>query len=77
MPDAIKTSGELREFLAQSMESVRSGELAIDRASQITKLAAQINESFYSEIKIARTSSEAGRKVAELGRLPIKEWRAS
>ena len=42
-----------------------------DRARNITKLAAQINESIYSEIKTARVLSELGREPAKLGNLTL------
>ena len=47
----IKTTGDLREFLTEVMEEVRAAKLTVDRASSVIKAAAQINESFYSEIK--------------------------
>jgi hypothetical protein len=69
----LKTTGELREFLAQMLLGVKNGDLALDQASRITKMAAQINESFYSEIKIAKVQLEAGKAVADLGALPINK----
>ncbi len=70
---AIRTTGELREFLVQAMQDVRAGKMKPDDASRLTKIAAQVNESFYSEVKIAKTNREAGLAVAVLGHLPIGE----
>jgi hypothetical protein len=42
-----------------------------DKARNIVKLAAQVNESFYSEIKIKKVQLEAGDQTAKLGSLPI------
>ena len=70
---AIKTTGDLREFLANCILGVKNGHLAIDKAREMTKLAAQINESFYSEIKIAKTQKEMGNQVKNLGQLPINK----
>jgi hypothetical protein len=67
----IKTTGQLREFLANSLLAVSSGQMDTDRARNITKLAAQINESIYSEIKTARVLSELGREPAKLGNLTL------
>lgn len=67
----IRTTGELRAFLAQALEDVKDGTLEPERANRITKLAAQINESFYSEIKIVKILGEAGTAVSQLGELPI------
>jgi hypothetical protein len=71
MSNKPKTTGELRDFLATMMVGVKNGHIEADDARNITKLAAQINESFYSEIKIARVQMEAGKQMAELGSLKI------
>jgi hypothetical protein len=71
MSSAIKTTGQLREFLVGLAVGVKDGTVEPDKASRITKLAAQVNESFYSEIKIARVQREAGVEAAELGDLSI------
>jgi hypothetical protein len=67
----IKTTGDLREFLAKAMVDVQSGELNLDKAARITKLAGQINESFYAEVKVAKTRTEAGSVMPNLGELTI------
>lgn len=71
MAAKIETTGELRKFLVDLMLEVRDGAADLDKASRITKLAAQVNESFYSEIKIARVQREAGVEAQQLGELPI------
>jgi hypothetical protein len=71
MAARIKTTGELREFLVNMMLGVKNGEVKIDEAARITKLAAQIHESFYSEIKIAKVQIESGQQTAALGTLSI------
>lgn len=71
MAAKLKTTGQLREFLVDMAIGVKNGVLDLDKASRITKLAAQINESFYSEIKIARIQREAGMAAADLGELKI------
>ena len=71
MAKSIRTAGQLREFLVNMMIGVKDGMLDNDKASRITKMAAQINESFYSEIKIARIQREAGLIAADFGQLPI------
>lgn len=67
----IKNTGDLRKFLVETMENVRSGELEIEKALSVTRLASQVNESFYSEIKTARFLKESGKKYAEMGGLTI------
>lgn len=67
----IKTTGELRDFLASMMIGVKNGDLDLDKASRITKLAGQINESFYAEIKVATVRAAAGEEFAKLGEMQI------
>lgn len=67
----IKTTGDLRDFLASAINSVANGIMDTDKARNVTKLAAQINESFYSEIKIAKVRLEMGEQSPNLGQLSI------
>ena len=69
---SIKTTGDLREFLTEVMEEVRSAKLTVDRASSVIKAAAQINESFYSEIKTKALEKKLGNTVKDIGQLNIK-----
>lgn len=71
MAAKIKTTGELRSFLVNMMIGVKNGDLELDRASRITKLAGQINESFYAEIKVAKVRAEAGQVMPQLGEMQI------
>lgn len=67
----IKTTGELRTFLVDMMVGVKNGHLDLDAAGRITKLAAQVNENFYAEVKVAKIRADAGEKMRDLGMLPI------
>lgn len=67
----IKTTGELRDFLATMMVGVKNGDLDIEKARNITKLAGQINESFYAEVKVAKVRAEAGEVMPKLGKMNI------
>jgi len=69
----ITTTGELREFLCSSINSVANGTLDTDKARNITKLAGQVNESFYAEVKVAKTQVELGNETAKLGELMVAE----
>jgi hypothetical protein len=71
MNGKIKTTGELRDFLAMMLVGVKNGDLDLDKASRITKMAGQINESFYAEIKVAKIRAEAGEAMQALGAMPI------
>ncbi len=71
MSGKIKTTGEMRDFLATMMIGVKNGDLDLDKASRITKLAGQINESFYAEIKVAKIRAEAGENMPAFGKMQI------
>ena len=68
----IENVGELRAFLVTMMVGVKDGLIDGQDARDIVKLAAQINESFYSEIKVAKLRHDiAGEKFRTLGATPI------
>lgn len=71
MSSKIATTAQLREFLANMMLGVRSGDIKVDEAGKIVKLAEKINESFYAELKVAQINQQLERKVDELGKLKI------
>lgn len=73
MSKEIKTTGQLRTFLAGALTDIESGELELDKAAQITKMAGQLNESFYAEIKTAKIRLDAGEKLTRLGAMEIGE----
>lgn len=67
----MKTTGELRTRLAEILDGVAVGKIEPTKAQYIAKLAAQINESFYSELKMARFRYEMRQSSIELGDVPI------
>lgn len=71
MSGKIKNSAELREFLSNMMLGIKNGDIDADKARNITKMAGQINENFYVEIKVAQVRAEAGQKLFQLGAMPI------
>jgi len=56
----IKTSGELRETLLESINNVINGTLEVDQAKNITNMAKQVNDSLYSEVKVSVTKRDMG-----------------
>ena len=72
----IKTTGELRDFLAMMMVGVKNGDLELDKARNITKLGGQINESFYAEVTVAKVRAEAGEAMAALGSMSVGQKEA-
>jgi hypothetical protein len=67
----IKTTGQLRQMLANACKGVLNGDLDIDKAQAIHKLAKNITESLYSETKIAMFESESGRAIPKMGSMPL------
>jgi len=68
---AINTTGDLRKFLCNSISSVANGTMDIAKAKEVTKLAGQVNESFYSEVKVARLQIDLKQTANKLGLLPV------
>ena len=67
----IKTTGQLRQMLVNAAKGVLNGDMDLDRALALHKLAKNISESLYSETKIAMFRNEVGESIAEFGKLPI------
>lgn len=67
----IKTTGQLRMMLVNAAKGVMNGDLDIERATALHKIAKNISESLYSETKIAMFSHEVGREVPKLGELNL------
>lgn len=67
----IKTTGQLRVMLANAAKGVMNGDLDIDRATALHKLAKNISDSLYSETKIAMFSHEIGQTIPTMGELQI------
>lgn len=71
MQKEIKTTGQLREVIAQAINDVANGTMTIDNATAIHKLARNISDSLYSETKIAMFSNQIGVDIHKMGDLPI------
>lgn len=69
----IKTTGQLRAMLANAAKGVLNGDLDIDRAIALHKIAKNISDSLYSETKIAMFSQEIGKDFPKMGDLKIGE----
>jgi len=69
----LKITGQLRTMLANAAKGVLNGDLDIDRAMALHKLAKNISESLYSETKIAMFSHEIGKPVPAMGELLLGE----
>ena len=67
----VKTTGQLRTMLANAAKGVMNGDLDIDRALALHKLAKNISESLYSETKIAMFRHEVAQPMEKFGELQL------
>jgi len=67
----ITTTGELRSFLCSTLNGISNGTIDADKARNIVKIAGQINESFYAEVKVARLKIDLDTEIADVGELKI------
>lgn len=68
----ITNTGELIELLCSAINSVANGTMDVEKAGNITKLAEQVNESFYAEVKVCKTKMDMGLEADKLGELSVK-----
>jgi hypothetical protein len=67
----IKTTGDLRKVLLESISDVQCGHLDVSKAQAIGKLAAQVTESLYAELKANKQLADLGEKTQKLNGLPL------
>lgn len=71
MQSKIQTAGQLRIFLCNMILGIKNGDIEINKATQITKMAEQITNSLYSEMKMQQLQIQAGNKHYLIGQLPL------
>lgn len=71
MSRKLNTTGSIRAFLSEAMVKVISGEMTAEEAGTIAKLAGQVNESLYAEIRHQRLQLELKREVGKFGQLIV------
>jgi len=69
----IKTTGELRQFLLESMSDLKSGKLDVSTANTLQKMASQINESLYAELKAMALIGKLQQEQHPLGQRPLTD----
>ena len=67
----IITTGDLRKALIDAIVDVRHGHLDVPRAQSIAKLASQVTESLYAELKVYKMQVDLGKEGSELNTLPL------
>jgi hypothetical protein len=68
---SIKTAGELRAFLADILVNIKSGDVTVEEATAISKVAGAINQSLAVEAKMAIELQKMGEKGHVAGSMQI------
>jgi len=71
----ISTAGDLRAFLSSALVELRAGTLDAAKANAIQRLASQINESMYAELKAMALMKSLAKNVDDFGDLLIADMR--
>jgi len=71
MARQLVSTGKLRTFLSDALVKMDAGEMTAEDVSAMAKLAGQINESLYAEIRFQRLQLELKREVGKFGELII------
>ena len=69
----IKTTGDVREILAQALEKAAAGDLSATDGKNMIGLANQICHSMTAEIKQQAMQTTLGRKCAAFGSTKINK----
>jgi hypothetical protein len=66
--EVIRTSGDIRRYLAQTMVQVGNGDMAVDRGLGIAALAKEITSSMQAEVNVAKVKISMLAAGADLGK---------
>lgn len=72
MNEVIRTSGDVRRLLAQTMVEIKSGALTVDRGLAVAALSKELTASLQVEVNVAKvrmSSLDAGKAIGELTHL--------
>lgn len=70
--EIIRTSGDVRRCLAQTMSDIRSGDISVDKAQAIAALAKEMTASLQVEVNVAKVriqTMDNGKALGELTHL--------
>ena len=67
--EVIRTAGDIRRTLAQTMIDVRTGDMSTDKGMCIAALSKEITASLQVEVNVAKIRIQLGESGAELGKL--------
>lgn len=70
--EIIRTSGDVRRLLAQTMSDIRSGDISVDKANAIAALSKELTASLQAEVNVAKVriqTMDSGKALGELTHL--------
>lgn len=67
----IQSTQQFRQFLLDAITATSKGDMKPEAAARITKLAAQVNENMYAELKAKKVLKELGEVAPGFGDLRI------
>lgn len=67
--EVIKTSGDVRRTLAQTMVDVRTGEMSVDKGLCVAALAKEITASIQAEVNVAKVKASMLKEGSGIGNL--------
>ena len=70
--EVLRTSGDIRRTLAQTMVDIRSGTLSVDKGMAIAALSKEITASLQAEVNVAKVRvamMDAGKDIGNLTHL--------
>lgn len=79
LKEVIRTSGDLRRVLAQTIVDIKDGSLSIDKGLAIASISKEITSSLQAEINVAKVRVamlQTGKSLGELthiGKLLIED----
>ena len=79
MNEVIRTSGDIRRLLAQTMVDVKSGELDVNKGMAIAALSKEITASLQAEVNVAKVrvamlnSGQSIGNLTHLGKMIIED----
>lgn len=67
--EVIRTAGDVRRTLAQTMVDVKSGEISVDKGMCVAALAKEITASIQAEVNVAKVQASMLNEGKDMGKL--------
>ena len=67
--EVIRTSGDIRRVLAQTMTDVRTGDMSVDKGLCLAAISKEITASLQVEVNVAKVRLQMAATGSDLGRL--------